>query len=414
MRVHCLGAGREVGRSCFLLETDQRVLFDYGLKIFNYGSSKENMYPVPYQGSVDAAFLSHAHLDHSGLIPELYSRGPINWFSTPPTYELSALLWEDSMKIMGEGLPYTEQQFRKALNGHIPLLYGQTVTLGATRYKFYDAGHIAGSAIIEAKYKGKKLLYSGDFKMEDTRMHNGAVAPGEVDALILESTYSNREHPDREKTEDALADLVSDTLDDGGSVLFPSFAVGRSQELISILHENISGIQIYLDGMSKEVTRTYLKYPEYLRDFEEFEEALESVIFVEGARDRKDAATTPSVIISTAGMMEGGPALSYMLNLNPASRIVFTGYCVEGTNGWRIQKENKVMVDKNLLDVPFPVSYFDFSAHAGRSDLLKFVKETNPGKIILNHGDRTEEFASELKAMGFNAVAPRNGDSIDI
>jgi putative mRNA 3-end processing factor len=414
MQLHCLGAGREVGRSCFLLETDQRVLFDYGLKIFNYGSSKENMYPVPYQGSVDAMFLSHAHLDHSGFLPELYSRGHVNWFSTPPTYDISNLLWEDSMKIMGENIPYTEQQYQKALKNHIPLLYGQSVSLGQTKFKFHDAGHIIGSAMIEAKYKGKTVLYSGDFKMEDTRMHKGAEAPGEVDVLILESTYSNREHPNRDENEDKLADLVSDTLDDEGTVLFPAFAVGRSQELISILHENVKDVQIYLDGMSKEVTRTYLKYAEYLRDFDEFEEALESVIFVEGARDRKDATTTPCVIVSTAGMMEGGPALSYMLNLNPASRLIFTGYCVEGTNGSRIQKENKVMIDKNILDVSLPVSYFDFSAHAGKSDLLKFVKETNPGKIILNHGDRTPEFAQELKEMGFNAVAPKNGDAIDL
>ncbi len=414
MQLHCLGAGREVGRSCFLLETDQRVLFDYGLKIFNYGSSKENMYPVPYQGSIDAMFLSHAHLDHSGFLPELYSRGHVNWFATPPTYDIAALLWEDSMKIMGENIPYTEQQYQKALKNHVPVLYGQSVTLGQTKFKFYDAGHIIGSAMIEAKYKGKKIVYSGDFKMEDTRMHKGAEAIEDVDVLILESTYSNREHPDRDENEDKLADLVSDTLDDEGTVLFPSFAVGRSQELISILHENVKDIQIYLDGMSKEVTRTYLKYGEYLRDFDEFEKSLESVIFVEGARDRKDATTTPSVIVSTAGMMEGGPALSYMLNLNPASRLIFTGYCVEGTNGWRIQKENKVMIDKNILDVSLPVSYFDFSAHAGRSDLLKFVKAANPGKIVLNHGDRTPEFAQELKEMGFNAVAPKNGDSIDI
>ena len=414
MQLHCLGAGREVGRSSFLLETDQRVLFDYGLKIFNHGSSKENMYPIPYQGSIDAMFLSHAHLDHSGFIPELYSRGHVNWFSTPPTYDIAALLWQDSMKIMGENLPYTEQQYQKALKSHVPTLYGQSVTLGQTKYKFHDAGHIIGSAMIEAKYKGKTVLYSGDFKMEDTRMHTGAEAPEEVDVLILESTYSNREHPDREENEDKLADLVIDTLEDEGTVLFPAFAVGRSQELISILHENIKDVQIYLDGMSKEVTRTYLKYPEYLRDFDEFEESLESVIFVEGAKDRRDATSTPSVIVSTAGMMEGGPALSYLLNLNPASKLVFTGYSVEGTNGWRIQKENKVMIDKNILDVSLPVSYFDFSAHAGRADLLKFIKETNPGKIVLNHGDRTPEFAEELNGMGFKAFAPKNGDIIDL
>ena len=113
-------------------------------------------------------------------------------------------------------------------------------------------------------------------------------------------------------------------------------------------------------------------------------------------------------------MMEGGPALSYLQHLNPSSRLIFTGYNVEGTNGWRILNQNKVIIDGYELDVSVPAEYLDFSAHVGRSGLIDFVKKTNPEKIILNHGDDTPGFAKELQEMGFDAAAPKNGDTIEL
>ncbi len=166
--------------------------------------------------------------------------------------------------------------------------------------------------------------------------------------------------------------------------------------------------------MSKAITRIYMKYDSYLTDYDDFLEAAESAIFVETAQGRREAAKEPGVIVSTAGMMEGGPALSYLTSLNPNSRLIFSGYNVEGTNGWRILNHSKAIIDKIELDVSIPSQYLDFSAHAGRSELLEFAKKANPQKIILNHGDNTPAFAEELKEMGFDAVAPKNGDSIDL
>lgn len=416
MKLHCLGSGREVGRSCFLLETDQRVILDYGLKIFSKekGGGKANTLPIPYQGSLDAVFLSHAHLDHSGLIPELYTRPPVHWFGTPPTLDISSILWNDSLKIMAEKAPYRKIHISRAESNWTPLLYGQQLSLGETDYTLHDAGHIAGSAMVRATYKGKNLLYSGDFNTTDTRMHKGAPIPEDIDYLILESTYSDRDHPDRKKLEQTLASTIEETVEEGGTVLLPAFALGRSQELLAILHAHLRGIPIYLDGMSKAVTRIYMKYESYLKDYDQFLEAAESAIFVENSRDRRDATKEPGVIVSTAGMMEGGPALSYLLNLHPASRIIFSGYNVEGTNGWRLLNEGKVIIDRNELDVSIPALYFDFSAHAGRSELIDSVKKANPEKIILNHGDKTPAFAQELRGMGFDAIAPRNGEAIEL
>lgn len=415
MKIHCLGAGREVGRSCFLLETDQRVLLDYGIKVFSGKGKKQGMFPVPYQGNLDAVFLSHAHLDHSGMLPELYLRPPVQWFGTPPTLDIAAILWNDSLKIMADSCPYRKVHIPRALSHWTPMLYGQALSLGDTEYLMHDAGHILGSAMVEARHGGKTILYSGDFKTEPTRMHKGADAPPDnVDCLIIESTYGNREHPERNALEEKLISSIEETVDLGGNVLLPAFAVGRSQELLSILHAHLRGIPVYLDGMSRAVTREYLKYDSYLADYGSFMKAAESAIFVENYRERRAALKEPGVIISTAGMLEGGPALSYLLNMNPASRIIFSGYNVEGTNGWRALNEHKVLVDKTELDISVPVEYLDFSAHAGRSDLLDFVKRANPEKIIVNHGDCTVEFAEELTGMGFDAIAPKNGDSVSL
>ena len=414
MKIHCLGAGQEVGRSCFLIETDQRALFDYGLKIFSKeGKKKNNMVPIPYQGNIDAMFLSHAHLDHSGYIPELYTRPPVHWFATPPTLNIASMLWADSLKIMGEDAPYLERHINYAENNFTPLFYEQTLSLGDTDYSFHNAGHILGSAMVRATHKGKHLLYSGDFKMGDTRMHKGAIPPEEVDCLILESTYSNREHPNRTELEDTLIHKIEETLDLGGTVLLPAFAVGRTQELLAVLNAHLRGIPIFVDGMGKAVTRIYQDNDDYIRDPKAFEHATKEAIFVESPSDRRDATSEPSVIVSTAGMMEGGPALSYLQHLNPASRLIFTGYNVPGTNGRRILDENKLTIDGYELDVSVPAEYLDFSAHVGRSGLIDFVKKTNPEKIILNHGDDTVAFAQELKELGFDAVAPANGDMID-
>ncbi len=411
MKIHCLGAGQEVGRSCFLIETDQRVLFDYGLKIFSKeGHSKSGMVPIPYEGKLDAMFLSHAHLDHSGYIPELYSRPPIHWFATPPTLEIASILWQDSLKLMGEAAPYSEQHMKYAKNNFAPLMYEQLLSLGDTDYSFHDAGHILGSAMIRATYKKKHLVYSGDFKTGNTRMHAGASPPDKVDCLILESTYSNREHPNREELESRLIKSITETLDVGGTVLLPAFAVGRTQELLSILNSKLQDVPIFVDGMGKTISTIYQNNPEYLRDSKEFEDALTRVVFVQSPSQRREATNGPAVIVSTAGMMEGGPALSYLQNLSPSSKLIFTGYNVSGTNGSRILNEHKVRINDVDLELSVPAEYFDFSAHVGHKGLIEFVKTTNPEKIILNHGDNTPAFAIELQGMGFDAVAPTNGD----
>jgi len=410
MELECLGACEEVGRSAFLLHTDKKIMLDYGIKIFD----KSGIPKFPEQdGKPDFAILSHAHLDHSGCIPALYRDSKIRWYGTPPTRDICEILWKDSMKIMGEGLPYRVQHFKKALKYWTPLQYDQTMRTGQTDITLYDAGHISGAAMIDIEYNGRRVLYSGDLKCEETFMHRGADFVEDVDVLILESTYANREHPDRKKTEQTIADHIHETIDNGGNVLFPAFSVGRTQELISLVRHYDRHVPVFVDGMGREATRIYMKYPNYMRDAKRFRKAINSVTMVSGIPDKRAATRDPSVIISSAGMMNGGPVLNYMFHTNPQSKLIFTGYSVEETNAWYLQNKGYIIKDGQELSVDLPWEYLDLSAHAGRTDLLNFIKHANPEKIILVHGDNPGGFADELvENFGYDAIAPKVGDKI--
>ncbi|HNT61144.1 MAG TPA: MBL fold metallo-hydrolase, partial [Candidatus Bilamarchaeaceae archaeon] len=294
MKLQCLGAGQKVGRSCFVLETDQKVMLDCGLKIYEVGEGRD-MFPLPFRGRLDAIVLGHAHFDHSGYLPSMFAHGGPDWFSTPPTAEITNLLWADSMKIMGDRSPYTEAEIAKANRKWVGLEYGKRLHLGKTAFRLHDAGHILGAAMVEAEHGGRRFVYTGDFKMEGSRMHAGAEPVKDVDVLVIESTYSSREHPERKGLERKLAEDVAEVIDSGGNALFPAFAVGRTQELISIIRAHNKGVPIFVDGMGKEVTRMCMRNPGYIRDAEEFGEHAESAVFVQGREDRVDA-TSPARI----------------------------------------------------------------------------------------------------------------------
>ncbi|MFH1284981.1 MAG: MBL fold metallo-hydrolase, partial [Candidatus Micrarchaeota archaeon] len=283
--------------------------------------------------------------------------------------------------------------------------------------EMHDAGHIPGSAMALIEMNGKRICYSGDFKLQDTELHKGAEPPENVDVLMIESTYANREHPDRKELEKKLKNEIWETLDDGGYVLFPCFAVGRSQEMVQMLNRFKIGEEIYLDGMAKAASDIILDFPSYVRDYDSLLRALKRVHWVRTPGMRKKVLSEPSVIVSTAGMLEGGPAIGYLLSLNAKnknSKVIFTGYSVENTNGWRVQNKRQMKTDRGLVDIELDIEYFDFSAHAGKSDLWKLVKDCSPEKVVCIHGDHCETFAQELREEGYDAVAPKAGDKISV
>ncbi len=408
----CLGASGEVGRSAFLLTTDKKLLLDYGVKIFDITGKPK--FPSE-EIEADAMILSHAHLDHSGFIPALYKRNSrIRWFATPPTEEICELLWSDSMKIMKEDLPYSLHHFKKALSNWSPMTYDRQMNFGETNVTMSDAGHITGASIIKIEYENRTIVYTGDFKLEETRMHKGAKTITDADVLIIESTYASREHPDRRATEEQIMQEIRETVEAGGTALFPAFSLGRTQELISIIRHYDRNIPVFVDGMGKDITQIYLRYGNYLKDVHSFRKAVQNTTMISGRGQKAEALEAPGVIIASAGMLMGGPMLNYLFNANNKSRIIFTGYNVEGSNGWLLLNKGTIMVNGQELAVDLPAQYLDLSAHAGRSDLLRFINDTSPEKIVLVHGDQPDEFAAELQAAGYDAVAPKVGDRINL
>jgi len=409
-----LGGACEVGRSGLLLETsDARLLLDYGIKI--HGATE---YPLLFTQRLDAVIPTHAHLDHAGFLPMIFEHQHPPILATAPTEALAGLLIKDSIKVQeirGFRVPYSQKSFRRAMESFVLMNYEKPHAISQnTTVTFHDAGHIPGAAIVEVEADGKRIVYTGDFKMEETHLHRGAKPVRDVDILIIESTYSNRDHPERKNTEAELCAEVRDTIEDGGTALLPCFAVGRSQEVCQLFFEHDPSLPVYIDGMAKEASELILSYPSFVKDYRALKNALSSAEFVEHPKQRRRALDEPSIIISPAGMLEGGPALGYLLRLNERSRVIFTGYSVEDTNGWLLLNNGMVRVNGTDREIRNPVEYFDLSAHAGRGDLLEFIEAASPEKIFCVHGDHCSEFAEELKDRGFDATAPKIGEKHEV
>jgi len=419
VKITFLGAAQQVGQSAFLVESDVNLMLDCGMKVHDANQSE-----LPHLESVkaDALILSHAHLDHSGAAPALYKHHPIPAFATAPTLPLVSLLWEDSEKIAilnKSALPYNRSDVQRLTKHAMPMNYGAEYQFyEGTKFSFLDAGHIIGSAQVLIENK-KTLLYTGDFKTEPTRLHNGIQAPEvPVDAMIMESTYAGKEHTPRKELEKRFCEEVQDAVDHDLTVLVPAFAVGRAQEMLMILQSGNMNADVWMDGMAKTVTGIMLDFPSYLRNPKALKAAVQDCRLVETHEQRRAAARKPGVIISTSGMMDGGPILSYLKAVNHHGKgtVFLTGYQGEGSNGEALLKGDKVRFTGYAEKVRLPVKQFDFSGHSSGSELLKYVKQVGPQYVYCVHGDdeACRLLAQQLKEEGFDASAPLAGKTVDI
>jgi putative mRNA 3-end processing factor len=336
---------------------------------------------------------------------------------TPPTQALSDIIIADSVRLMekrGEH-PYRQPQIKRMQKSTTLLSFRKTYEIGDSSVTLHSAGHIPGAAIVDVETGGRRVVYSGDFKSEETKTtFPSELPPPEPDALIIESTYSDREHPPRKELEIELGRQMSEALERGGSVLFPAFAIGRTQELIRIIRSIDKDVDVYVDGMGWRVSEALSHYSSYVKDFKRFRQDMETCTPILKRSDRAKVLKKPSVVIATAGMLQGGPALSYLLQMDHLSRAIFTGYSVPDTNGYNLLKHGFVEYDGIKFKPKAPWSYLDFSAHAGRRELFEMVEKLNPRKTICVHGDSCPAFAAELKAKGFDACAPKLGEMVQI
>lgn len=414
MELNFLGGASEVGRSAILFKGSKNIMLDYGIKL-----NHKTEYPLP-PGKVDACVLSHAHIDHSGNFPFLYNEAFPTTYGTSPTKELSNLLVEDSIKVGKKNHQppkFGKHQLRTFLERFAPYEYGEEIDLGEYGITLYDAGHISGSAVtsIESRKTGKRLVYTGDFKLEP-QMIQGSADIVKSDILVTETTYANREHPERQELLKRFIDDVKATLDSGGTALIPSFAVGRAQEILAVLHKHQLSDYVFIDGMARKATQISMRYPEFIRNNELLNDAMKKITWIGSEQHRGHAVNGPSIIITTAGMLNGGPVLNYVTKLGPNSKIFLTGYQVEGTNGNRLMEGKPLLIDGRKERVDTPWVYYDFSAHAGSVDLYEYVRKSAPELVVCVHGDPTasESFAENLKVEGFKTVVPKQGDSLKI
>ncbi|MFC7018272.1 MULTISPECIES: MBL fold metallo-hydrolase [Haloarcula] len=408
MDVQFLGGADEIGRSAVLV--DDRLLLDYGM-----ASESPPQYPV---GDVDpeAVVVSHGHLDHAGAVPALMGAGdlpPVHW--TPPTRDLAVTLAEDTLKLHGSTprCPFTDTDVRRVTQASRTHSYGETFSAAGYEVTLYNAGHIPGSAHVLVDDGATRLLYTGDFHTGRQRLVEATTARPEADAVVCESTYSDVTHEARDAVERGFVESLRQTVWQGGTVVVPAFAIGRTQEVMLVCAAN--DVDCYVDGMGQRVTDQLLCHPEFLRDAEALRGARASARYVDG-RDgqRRRIAEQNAVIVTTSGMLSGGPAMTYVpaIRGHPTNKVALTGYQVDGTPGRELLETGSAEFDGRMLSVSARVELHEFSAHADREGLADFLEPYRDSTVLVTHGDRCDVFAAALREDGYDADAPELGETV--
>ncbi len=454
VRLITLGAFHEVGRAAMLIQAgESNVLLDAGI---NPGAQDPSMAFPRFDMNefnlerLDAVVISHAHLDHCGILPFLFKYGydgPI--YCSEPTQVLMTLHQLDYLDVHsreGEHSPYDQKDVREVVTHTVPLRYNVVTDVAPDiKLTLHNAGHILGSSIVHL-HIGEGLhnvVYSADFKFGRTMMLDPAMALfPRAETLIIESTYGGPDDimPDREGVEGRLVSIVNDTVEKGGKVLIPVPAVGRAQEIMLVLDAYMRNgalreLPIYIEGMVNEATAIHTAFPEYLvRDIKEqilhqdlnpFQSQYFHPVTHPGDRE-EIVAGGPCVIIATSGMLEGGPAIDYFRHLAPDPRntLAYVSYQVEGTLGNRIKnglKEVSLFAHDGKMEmvkVNMRVESIEgFSGHSDRNQLLGFIKRMvpKPTRIIVNHGERRKSdiFAQNVnRIFGIKTVVPDVMESI--
>jgi len=434
IRLSFLGGARQVGRSCILLQTpNSKILLDCGIDVASQGSDKFPSFNVPEFdiANLDAVIISHAHLDHVGLVPYLYKmgyKGPV--YMTIPTRDIAALVSLDFIGVAYKQAAqplFSSTDIKEMVKHSICLNYNEvTDVMPDVRLTFYNAGHALGSAMIHLNIGNgaHNLLYTGDFKYGRSRLLDPAVSNfPRIESVITESTYGSKEDilPPRIKSEEELLDIVNKTINRNGKVLIPELGLGRAQETMLIIEDamragKLKKVPVYIDGMIWDINAIHTAYPDFLSSriraqiFQDRNPFVSDTFSRVGSPQerRKVVEGGPCVVLATSGMLVGGASVEYLKEfaVNKNNSIVFICYQGIGSLGRQVQegiKQTKMVVDgrEEIVDINLEVHTIDgLTAHSGRNELLSFFNNMRPKpkRIIINHGEvsKSLDLASAL------------------
>ncbi len=450
MKLTFLGATGTVTGSKYLLEAgDDRVLVDCGV----YQGVKQlrlrNWRALPVEASsIRAVLLTHAHIDHSGYVPALVRDGfvgPVH--ATGLTTDLCRILLPDAGHLQEEDASYanrkgfskhhpaeplfTEDDAERALGSFAPIEFDGWHEAGAFRFRMRPAGHILGAASVEVEHEGQRVLFSGDLGRDEDLLMRPPARPGDPDWIVVESTYGDRLHAEIDPF-DALAALLTKTVERGGILLVPSFAVGRAQTLLYCFHEIFrrrlaKPVDVYVDSpMATDVTELFMRSTDHHRltpdecsDVCSVARYTRSPVESRKLSERKE----PAVIISASGMASGGRVLHHIKAFGPDARntIVFPGFQAPGTRGDAlVHGARRVKIHGRQVPIEAEVVQLDiFSAHADQAGLLEWVgaAEKPPRRVFVTHGEpvAADVLRREIKdTLGFDASVPEYRDTVDL
>ena len=448
MKLNFLGGAYEIGASCILVKIDSKnILLDCGIRQSALKDPLPNFRTIQEYGGVDAIIISHAHMDHIGSLPIISKEYPqARIYMNNMTKDLVRVLLYDSIKVMNNReaeIPlYAETQVEDMLNRVFTINYEVEFPIfDNIKLTFYNAGHIAGAACVYIQSSEGALFYSGDFSIFPQKSIEGAKIPRlRPDVAIFESTYGDKLHANRELEEQRLINLAAECINNKGKMLIPAFALGRSQEILLILKrainkKQLSKVNIYVDGMVRNINSVYKLNPLFLKNtlgkkvlkgIEPFYDNNVKKINKKEERDTILQSDESCIIVSSSGMLTGGPSTYYAEKIAPMENgyIVITGYQDEESPGRKLLNLYDADEDKRVLSigeksipVKCKVEKVGLSAHGDKGEIKALINLLSPKNLFLVHGDGDviDSLGTEISMeLNSNVFVPRCGEDFHI